>query len=75
MGELTKTMDFRTILGNTLVSKLNSKYNLKEFEWTCPGKLDYVMPRTHGLANRNHETSHGYLSECYDSDEAQKSPK
>lgn len=45
VGELTKTMDFSKTPGNTLVSKLNLKYNLKEFEWNCPGKLDYAMPK------------------------------
>lgn len=46
VGELTKTMDLRQTLGNKLVSKLNSKYNLKEFEWNYPGKPDYAMRKT-----------------------------
>lgn len=46
VGELTNTMDFRKTPGNKLVSKLNSKYNLKEFEWNHPGKLDYAMRET-----------------------------
>lgn len=42
-----------------------------EFPW----KAGLCHAHEHGLVNGNHRTSHGYLSEYYDSDEPQKYPK